>query len=209
MANNFLSDKDKALFRKAMDTVKPLPKSNKAKISLPKKDIPSVNSQTTKVPKTSSHPFSSKDESSELLIPCFQNEGSKEKIHYDYPLSDYYREEVQADTLLSFSQPSVPKKRLAELKNGKIPWQARLDLHGQNVDLARLSLIHFIEQQIALTRRCLLIIHGKGNHQGKIPILKNLVNCWLPQLPQVLAFHSALPRDGGSGALYVLLRRQR
>lgn len=51
------------------------------------------------------------------------------------------------------------------------------------------------------------IVHGKGAHTGQT-LLKTYVNGWLPQLPDVLAFVSALPRDGGAGAVYVLLRRQ-
>ncbi|WP_019216278.1 Smr/MutS family protein [Legionella tunisiensis] len=124
-------------------------------------------------------------------------------------MSDYYTEVVQANTLLSYCSHSIPAKRLRELKNGQISWQARLDLHGLRSDDAKNALIKCIAQQHALGHRCLLIIHGKGSHQGEPPILKNLVNHWLQQFPQVLAFHSALARDGGSGALYVLLKKQR
>ncbi len=70
------------------------------------------------------------------------------------------------------------------------------------------ELINFIRQEATSRHRCLLIIHGKGSHNGKAPVLKNLVRHWLPQFPQVLAFHSALTRDGGAGALYVLLKEK-
>ncbi|MDP3705883.1 MAG: Smr/MutS family protein [Legionellaceae bacterium] len=124
--------------------------------------------------------------------------------HY---LSDYYHETVQADSNLSYCQPSIPKKRLLDLKNGLIEYEARLDLHGLNLDDARETLCHFFKKQLALQKRCLLIIHGKGGRHGETPILKNLVNHWLAQLPDVLAFHSALPKHGGTGAVYVLLKR--
>ena len=127
-------------------------------------------------------------------------------IHY--ALSNYYHEEVSSDTILAYCKQSIPHRRLIQLRKGEIPWQARLDLHGLRPDAAQESLCHFIDQQIRLDNRCLLVIHGKGGQRGEAPILKNLVNHWLKQLPQVLAFHSALPRDGGSGALYVLLQRQ-
>jgi DNA-nicking Smr family endonuclease len=124
-------------------------------------------------------------------------------------LSDYYTETVQAHTLLSYCSHSIPANRLCELKSGKISWQATLDLHGLSSNAAKSALIRFIMQQNALAHRCLLIIHGKGSLQGEPPVLKNLINHWLRQFPQVLAFHSALARDGGSGALYVLLKKQR
>lgn len=126
-----------------------------------------------------------------------------------YYLSDNFMEEVRPETVLSYSKQDLPSKRLQQLKNGKIKREATLDLHGLGASTSKELLIKFIIEQTALTHRCLLIIHGKGGHQGEIPILKNLVNHWLPQFPQVLAFHSALARDGGSGALYVLLKRLR
>jgi DNA-nicking Smr family endonuclease len=52
------------------------------------------------------------------------------------------------------------------------------------------------------------IIHGKGNTSlGKMPVLKGRVNSWLRQKNEVLAFCSARPNDGGTGAVYVLLKR--
>lgn len=70
-------------------------------------------------------------------------------------------------------------------------------------------LCQFIQTQAELGKRCLLIIHGKGGIQGAPPVIKNLLNRWLPQINEVIAFHSALPKDGGSGAIYVLLKRNR
>ena len=55
--------------------------------------------------------------------------------------------------------------------------------------------------------RCAHIIHGKGYRSGeRQPVLKRKVNYWLRLRPDVLAFCSATPRDGGTGAVYVLLR---
>jgi len=55
--------------------------------------------------------------------------------------------------------------------------------------------------------RCLLILHGKGERSTPRALLKSHVSAWLPQLPSVMAMHSAERRHGGSGALYVLLRK--
>ena len=182
MPKDSLSDEDKALFRQMMKGVKPLEKTKKA-------ELPS---------------------SKATLTPKKAKNLETETIDTDhYYRSDYYTKEVKADSILSYCNHSIPSKRLRELKTGLIPWQARLDLHGLRPEAARQALIKFIKEQNILAHRCLLIIHGKGSHRGEAPVLKNLVNHWLPQFPQILAFHSALARDGGAGALYVLLKRQR
>jgi len=181
MSKKSISDEDKALFREVVRTVKPLGKTPKVSVEHLKKPKP---------------PSLRKRE--EIQYPVRQ-----------YDLSSHYPEVVQATSVLSFSQQGIPRKRLLELKNGQIHWQATLDLHGLRPDSARDTLCEFIDQHSQQAKRCLLIIHGKGGKFGDEPILKNHVNHWLQQLPQVLAFHSALPRDGGSGALYVLLKRQR
>jgi len=74
------------------------------------------------------------------------------------------------------------------------------------VSAAREALIHFISQSYMAGFRCVLIIHGKGGVQNEISILKSHVNHWLKQFTEILAFHSALPKDGGRGAVYVLLK---
>lgn len=182
MSDDSLSDEDKALFRHIMHTVKPLIGNKKVKLT---KELPQtkLKHSTSKILHSTSTPQLS--------------------------LSNHYPEVVHPDSILSYCKQSIPRRRLIQLKTGKIAWQARLDLHGLRPDAAQDALCKFIEQQSLLANRCLLIIHGKGSPQGEAPILKNLVNYWLQQIPQILAFHSALARDGGSGALYVLLQRQR
>ncbi|MBA2651899.1 MAG: Smr/MutS family protein [Tatlockia sp.] len=185
MSDDSLSEEDKALFRQLMSDVKPLAKSKKVDYPRPKKLAVKVTRPDISKPKKTSL----------TTNPVY--------------LSDSYSVEVQANTILSYFSHSIPNKRLRELKNGLIPWQSRLDLHGLRPEAASLALVNFILAQSNLAQRCLLIIHGKGSRSNEAPVLKNLVNHWLPQFPQVLAFHSALPRDGGPGALYVLLKRQK
>jgi DNA-nicking Smr family endonuclease len=178
-----LSEQDKALFREHMRCVKPL------KASTPKTHF--------KAPAPTHKPQNRKPDP--LL-------GSSKK---DYFLSDYLTETVHTHTVLSYSHPNLPNKRFKSLRNGQIPWESRLDLHGMQADAARNALGHFIETQALHDKRCVLIIHGKGGQEGAPPIIKNLVNRWLPQIKEVLAVHSALPKDGGHGAVYVLLKRNR
>jgi DNA-nicking Smr family endonuclease len=175
-----ITDEDKNLFREHMRSVKPLEKNKKIVHYTPPK------------------PASKK-----------RKENAETEQHMDYFLSDYVSETVQSDSLLSFYSQSLSLKRFKELKNGLIAWEAKLDLHGLTADIAREALYRFIHQQVAAQTRCVLIIHGKGGHQGAPPVIKNLTNRWLPQFEQVLAFHSALPRDGGRGAVYVLLKKSK
>lgn len=180
MTKKSISDEDKALFRELMRSVKPLDKLKK--IPSPPPEPPKKLSRKVEIP---------------------------EQVTRNYNLSNHYQDIVQVDSILYYCKAGIPQKRLKELKSGQIPWQAVLDLHGLRPDAARDTLCEFIDQQYHLNHRCVLIIHGKGSHQGQVPILKNHVNHWLQQLPEVLAFHSALPRHGGAGAVYVLLKRQR
>jgi len=81
-------------------------------------------------------------------------------------------------------------------------------LHGLNIRQARAYLAEFLVTVYPLQGECVRIIHGKGNrsnHRG--PVLKTKVNHWLRQHDRVQAFHSARPVDGGTGAVYVLLKR--
>ena len=202
MSDNKLSDEDKALFRSVMQTVKPLKQARHlaAKTLIPCKKLdPVIITTERRITETKK----TLEKKPLVKIPQRNNPTS------NYSLSSYYSDTVHADSTLSYCKQSIPRKRLSQLKNGQIPWQARLDLHGLGPDAARESLCHFIEYQSRIDNRCLLIIHGKGGRHGEAPILKNHVNHWLQQLPQVLAFHSTLARDGGNGALYVLLQRQR
>ena len=93
------------------------------------------------------------------------------------------------------------------LFRGDIPIDRRLDLHGHTVARAEIKLHRFIEEASSAGCRCVLVITGKG-----AGVLKGHVPGWLKEAPSsvlVLALAEARPADGGSGALYVLLRRRR
>lgn len=125
----------------------------------------------------------------------------------NYSLSDYISAPVYPDTVLSYAHARVPTKRFQALKKGQITREATLDLQGLNTEAAREALCQFIETQAQKHERCILLIHGKDAKKGAPPLLKNLINQWLPQFNEVLAFHSAQNKDGGSGAVYVLLKQ--
>ena len=119
-------------------------------------------------------------------------------------------ESVEADSNISFHRSGVQAKVMQRLQNGEIPYGDRIDLHGYRPHIATAELEKFFKHALAQQLRCLLVIHGKGEHSaGNLPVMKNLLNQWLPEQPEVLAFHSAPPKLGGAGALLVLLRRDR
>lgn len=124
-----------------------------------------------------------------------------------FPFSDHLTETVTSATPLSFAKPGIQQKVLRDLRLGKIIPTKSLDLHGATVEQARNRLDHFLTACLKQERRCVRIIHGKGKLEVKLPVLKNHVNSWLRQHPAVLAFCSAIPRDGGTGAVYILLKR--
>ena len=140
--------------------------------------------------------------------PALLKRVSLPDLPISYELSDHYTTTVQAETNLSFATSGLSKKRLQALKKGEIPLEGRLDLHGLHPEAAKEALCHFIHQQSQRTHRCVLLIHGKGSRHGEAPVLKNHVNHWLKQLPQVIAFHSAASKDGGAGAVYILLKKR-
>ena len=127
----------------------------------------------------------------------------------DDMLSDHYDpEELQPGDMLSFCRPGIKKSQFRKLRRGEYALAAELDLHGLTVPLAREALVTFLGECRGLRAQCVRIIHGKGlrsSNQG--PVLKIMVNRWLRQRDEVLAFCSARPVDGGTGAVYILLRR--
>ena len=109
---------------------------------------------------------------------------------------------------VQYLRPGVQKAILRKLKRGGYSVSASLDLHGLTVDRARNEVATFIRSERGEMRRCVRIVHGKGYRSADgQPVLKTLLNRWLPQRDDVVAFCSAPPHDGGTGALYVLLRR--
>lgn len=108
---------------------------------------------------------------------------------------------------LLYRKPGIQDNIMRKLKRRQFPIQAKLDLHGMIASKAKQALYQFIEQAYAMHCRCVLVVHGKGySAKNEYPILKNNVNHWLRQSPHVVAFCSAQDNEGGTGALYVLIK---
>jgi DNA-nicking Smr family endonuclease len=108
---------------------------------------------------------------------------------------------------LSFQRAGVRIQVMRRLRRGLYPIDDELDLHGQRQTEARDQLADFIARSRDSGCRCVRIVHGKGYRSGgRGPVLKTAVNLWLRRHMDVMAFVSARAIDGGTGAMYVLLR---
>ena len=170
-------DDDNELFREAMGDVTPLKADNRI--------------TREPVPKKRVKP--QPDEHDNLNLPERFGEAMFEEECPDY---------------LSFERAGGAQKSvLKKLRTGKMPIDDVLDLHGLTTNEASRELAAFLDDCQQLGHRSIIIVHGKGFRSQNKPVIKPMVNRWLRQAHEVLAFYSALPRDGGTGAVYVLLRK--
>jgi len=113
------------------------------------------------------------------------------------------------DDHLEFMRSGVQRSYLKQIRNGKISIEDDIDLHGYRRDDARQTLLAFLDHAQLHQYRLVKVVHGKGyNSDDNKPVLKAMVNKWLQNIPEVLAFVSATPKDGGIGAVYVLLKKR-
>lgn len=126
------------------------------------------------------------------------------------PLSDELDiEEVNSADILSYCQTGIQNSVFRKLKSGAYRISDELDLHGTSLKQAKKILVYYLQEAVQFEGCCIRIVHGKGNRSGdNKPVLKTHINHWLTEHDRVLAFHSAKPKDGGTGALYVLLKRR-
>ncbi len=106
----------------------------------------------------------------------------------------------------------VDRRSAQRLTRGQLPVEAALDLHGHTQDQAHAALERFLSEVQARGLRCVLVITGKGTTKEAGGVLRAQVPRWLNEpanRARILAFDYAQPKDGGLGALYVLIRRQR
>jgi DNA-nicking Smr family endonuclease len=115
---------------------------------------------------------------------------------------------IEPGATVRMAQPGVPRRALRRLDGELFEAEAQLDLHGLTATQGNAALQAFIADCLATGCERVRIIHGKGQRAGQgLPVLKPLVIESLKGHPAVLALRSAGPRDGGSGAVRVLLRR--
>ncbi len=173
-----LQDDDAGLFRRQMSDTRPLRQEA----------VPPATSRAR--PRAR---FSRRDERSAL----------RESLEADAESMEF-----ESGQGLTFIRPSVGRRIFRKLARGNISVQSEIDLHGLTVAEARKVLADFIDQSVERGHRCVRVIHGKGLGSGnRGPILKRKVDTWLRKWDAVLAFISARQVDGGTGAVYVLLKK--
>ena len=123
------------------------------------------------------------------------------------PLTEGEVPSVEPHAVLSWKQDGVQNGVFERLRTAQYPLAGELDLHGHTVAEARERVYHFLTEQRARGHRAVLIAHGRGERSATPARLKSFLAHWLTELPMVIAFHSALPRQGGTGAVYVLLKK--
>ncbi len=109
---------------------------------------------------------------------------------------------------LWFARAGTQQRLMRRLRRGQFSVGAELDLHGMTVADARDALAEFLKECRRSRARCVRIVHGKGlgSRHGR-PVIKAKLDRWLRMRDEVVAFSSARPIDGGTGAVYVLLKR--
>lgn len=118
--------------------------------------------------------------------------------------------DIELGDELFYARSDLPGNIIKKLKQGKFSIQDQLDLHQMDRHAAQQSILMFIEEMGRKNKRCIRIIHGKGLGSGhKGPVLKQVTNKVLQKHPNVLAFCSAKAVHGGTGAVYVLLGKNR
>ncbi len=118
---------------------------------------------------------------------------------------------------IAYHRPGLDKSTLRRLTQGHLRPAATIDLHGNDIEHSRDRVWWALQEAQKHNDRCILIVHGKAgtgyrNEKGDLldvgtALIKSHVNHWLRQVNEVLAFCSAQPRDGGTGAVYVLLKK--
>ena len=185
-----MSTEDKSLFISAMQDVKPL---HKEKQTIAEKH---------RKPQSDSKQLLKKVKKRQYQQKLYSRKDS------DYSLTKS-NQCVEAFEKLNYSQPGVRAQEMNTLKKGTFKLDAALDLHGFNRDQAEIKIMQFLKECMHYQCRYIRVIHGKGyNSEDGFPVLKNLTYQVLITNPQVIAFHSAPEKDGGVGAINILLKAQ-
>lgn len=121
-------------------------------------------------------------------------------------VSDVFAPAATAHDATSFVKAGRGPDLIRDLRRGKWPMQASLDLHGSTLDEARMRLDRFLVSCLAHGIRSVQIVHGKGLGSKDGPVLKLTVRRWLTQIDAVIAYVECADVHGGSGAVQVLLR---
>ncbi len=120
---------------------------------------------------------------------------------------------TESDEYLEGYRVGLDPRLVSQLRRGEFAVQAHFDMHGMIQGAAKIALKEFIIASVRKGLRTVLVVHGRGlRSPGGHPVLKHASAGWLSHGAiggHVLAFTSARPADGGAGATYVLLKREK
>lgn len=110
--------------------------------------------------------------------------------------------------------PPHPEERESEARQEarvsfnpkKLPVQDRLDLHGMNLQEAKVAVDEFLRSSKAKGYRKVVLIHGKGKNSGNGPVLRDWLARYLEARTDVGASGFEPRNSGGSGATWLILR---
>lgn len=179
-----MTSKDERLaFLEEMSDVRRIRKPNRAEVSVPRELTPGHLER----------------QRSAVETPAFDRNPLTAADHVE-PLT--------AHDILTWQRPGIQHGVFRKLRLGQYPIEARLDLHRMTVEEARREVFSFINDCVHYGLRSVIILHGKGERNlDGVALLKSYLAKWLPELDQVLAFHSARKHHGGTGAVYVMVRK--
>ncbi len=183
-----LSQEDRDLWRHVTRDAKPLKKREPAPRAAPE---PKASAPEPEAPAPEAKPKTAKPARLERAAP---------------------RPAPPAPALRHGRAAGVDRRSAQRLTRGQLPVEAALDLHGHTQDQAHAALERFLSEVQARGLRCVLVITGKGTTKEAGGVLRAQVPRWLNEpanRARILAFDYAQPKDGGLGALYVLIRRKR
>ena len=118
---------------------------------------------------------------------------------------------ADSDEFIEGHARGLDPRVIRKLRRGEFAVQAHVDLHGLLKEEAKAELEAFLSKSRQQGRRCVLVVHGRGLHsKDQVPVLKEALKRWMHTARfarHVLGFSSARQHDGGTGAIYVLLRK--
>ncbi len=122
-------------------------------------------------------------------------------------LSIDYAPMIKPEDMIEFKRDGVQEGVYRKLRLGKYPIQAKLDLHKRTLKEARDEVVKFLKQCMQLDIRTVIIVHGRGERSNPPALMKSYLTQWLQQIRDVQCVHSAQRFHGGTGAVYVMLRK--
>jgi DNA-nicking Smr family endonuclease len=114
---------------------------------------------------------------------------------------------VEMGDEILYLKPGSPERWLKRLRRGQFSIRSEIDLHQMTVAVARKAVSQFLDEAIRHREYCVRIVHGKGlRSAARGPVVKRMTEQLLRRRDDVIAFASAIPAQGGTGAVLVLLR---